>query len=221
MLLFVGHVCEEVHNSAHDDLSCSIISDNEHVAIPIEPVSVCGNLRQNATFWRDTLQVSDFILGIVTEGYRLPFIKLPRPSFQDNRVTSVEDKCFVAEAIQELLASGCAVSVDSVPLVCSPLIVVAKEGGKRRLVIDLRHVNNHLHKFRFRYEGLDIAAQLLEKGCWMTTFDLKSGYHHIEIHPDYWSYLGFSWEHGGKRVHYVFRVLPFGLATACYVFILG
>ena len=48
----------------------------------------------------------------------------------------------------------------------------------------------------------------------MFTFDLKSGYHHIDIHPDYQTYLGFAWE--GK--FYVFTVLPFGLSTACYVF---
>ena len=52
----------------------------------------------------------------------------------------------------------------------------------------------------------------------MFTFDLKSGYHHVDIHEDFQTYLGFSWGEGASRRFYVFRVLPFGLASACYVF---
>ena len=53
----------------------------------------------------------------------------------------------------------------------------------------------------------------------MITFNLKSGYHHVGIHEDSWPYLGFSWSGlGGCRQFYMFRILPFGLSTACYVF---
>ena len=53
----------------------------------------------------------------------------------------------------------------------------------------------------------------------MITFDLKSGYHHVDIHQDNWPYLGFSWNNAsGHRKFFMFRVLPFGLSTACYVF---
>ena len=49
-------------------------------------------------------------------------------------------------------------------------------------------------------------------------FDLKSGYHHIEIFEPHWRYLGFAWNKEGVEQYYVFTVLPFGLATACYIF---
>ena len=49
----------------------------------------------------------------------------------------------------------------------------------------------------------------------MFTFDLKSGYHHVDICPGHQTYLGFSWVKGGSKKFYVFTVLPFGLATAC------
>ena len=52
----------------------------------------------------------------------------------------------------------------------------------------------------------------------MFTFDLKSGYHHVDIHKDSQTYLGFSWGEGANRKFYMFCVLPFGLASACYVF---
>ena len=184
----------------------------------ISPGSVHGRLRERVSFWREEIKASQYICGIVSSGYRLPFVKFSKPSFQENHRCSKADKEFVALPIAELVVSDCVQKVTGPPLVCSPLQVVAKDGGKRRLVIDLRYVNLFLHKFKFKYEGLDIAAQYLEKGHWFTTFDLKSGYHHIEIHPDYWSYLGFSWIEDGTRVFYVFKVLPFGLATACYIF---
>lgn len=40
----------------------------------------------------------------------------------------------------------------------------------------------------------------------------------MEIFKPHWKYLGFAWGKGGSETFYVFTVLPFGLATACYVF---
>ena len=59
---------------------------------------------------------------------------------------------------------------------------------------------------------------MFQKDDFMFSFDLKSGYHHIDIHQEHWNYLGFAWNNGSKVQHYVFCVLPFGLATACYLF---
>ena len=60
--------------------------------------------------------------------------------------------------------------------------------------------------------------QMFELGDHMFTFDTKSGYHHVDIHEQYWDYLGFSWGMGSAQQYYVFCVLPFGLVTACFVF---
>ena len=48
----------------------------------------------------------------------------------------------------------------------------------------------------------------------MFTFDLKAGYHHVEIVPRHRTYLGFAW----RSDHYVFTDLPFGLSSAPYAF---
>ena len=55
---------------------------------------------------------------------------------------------------------------------------------------------------------------MFQKGDQMFTFDLKSAYHHIMIDEAHTEYLGFAWE----CIYYVFKVLPFGLATAGYIF---
>lgn len=52
----------------------------------------------------------------------------------------------------------------------------------------------------------------------MFKFDLRSGYHHIEIHKDCHKYLGFSWQFENGIKYFLFAVLPFGLSTAPYCF---
>jgi len=73
-------------------------------------------------------------------------------------------------------------------------------------------------KDKFKYEDLRKAMQMLELGDYVFTFDLKSGYHHVDINQQHWDYLGSSWGEGETQQYYVFCVLTFGLATACYVF---
>ena len=104
------------------------------------------------------------------------------------------------------------------PHVCSPLSVVISNSGKKRLVIDRRYLNQHLLREKFTYEDLRLAMLMFEKGDFMFSFDLKAGYHHVDIDKKHWQYLGFAWNYGGETKFYVFVVLPFGLATACYLF---
>ena len=49
----------------------------------------------------------------------------------------------------------------------------------------------------------------------MFSLDLASGYHQVVMDPRYYTYLGFQWEEGE---FYIFRVLPFGLASAPWCF---
>ena len=183
------------------------------------PLSVQGRLRGRYDFWKKELEASEFVLGIVHSGYRLPFIRFPPSVCMRNNRSALENPLFVATAIRELLVANCVVECDKCPLVCSPLQVVTNAKGKQRLVIDLRYINQYLHQCKFKYEGLNVLPPLFQQGDYMITFDLKSGYHHVDIHEDFWSYLGFSWnDFLGRRRFYAFRVLLFGLSTACYVF---
>ena len=59
-----------------------------------------------------------------------------------------------------------------------------------------------------------MVMMLFEPSEWMFSFDLKSGYHHIDVAQKHRKYLGFSWEGNVYR----FVVLPFGLSSAPYVF---
>ena len=157
------------------------------------------------------------LISIVSEGYRLLFFAKPT---QVNHPSAQEHAAFVDHdtAITELLRARCIAQCFSCPTVCSPLMVVCNSRGKLHLVIDLRHVNNFHKLDKFKYEGLSQVAQMFKHDDYYISFDLKSGYHHVDINEEFWQYLGFSVGYGCSRRYFMFKVVPFGLATACYVF---
>ena len=154
---------------------------------------------------------------MVKNGYRLPFKTTPESFYAPNNKSSLRNKEFVTSSISQLLKDGCIKEVDEMPFCCNPLTVA--EGKKLRLVLDLRHVNDKLDVTKFKYENLKTVAEIFEENYEFCTFDLKHGYHHVPIHKDDQKYLGFSWQFPDGRIRYfIFLVLPFGLASACYAF---
>ena len=85
-------------------------------------------------------------------------------------------------------------------------------------MLDCRNLNPHLAQFKFKYEDVSVAKQIFQRGDLLFTFDLKSAYHHIEIYPSHKTYVGFSWNNADKKCFYEFNVLPFGSATAPFIF---
>ena len=108
--------------------------------------------------------------------------------------------------------------LSSKPYICSPLSVVSSSSGKLRLVLNLQHLKQFLKKEKFKYEDLWVAMLMFEEGDFLFKFDLKLGYHHLDIFEEHQQYLGFAWEFEGKSQYFAFTVLPFGLATACDAF---
>ena len=100
------------------------------------------------------------------------------------------------------------------PFCVNPLTVA--EGKKLRLIINFRHVNCYLVRSKFKYE--DLRSLVLQEGHWFFTWDLKSGYHHVDIFPENQKYLSFSWPFSGRLKYFTFTVLPFGLSSACFCF---
>ena len=104
------------------------------------------------------------------------------------------------------------------PHICSPLSVVINDRGKKRLVLNLRYLNQYLWKDKFKYKDLRTLMQMFACRDYMVTFDLESGYHHLDVFEEQWQYLGLSWGVGIEVNYFTFTVLPFGLATACCTF---
>ena len=62
---------------------------------------------------------------------------------------------------------------ESQPHVVNPLTVAFNKASKPRLVLDCRHINPHLHKFKLKYEDIKTAENMFEKGAFLFTFDLR------------------------------------------------
>ena len=125
---------------------------------------------------------------------------------------------FVEDAIFKLLEDGCIQEVSSPPppRCVNPLSVAERK--KLRLVLDLRHVNPHLHCPKFKYDDLACLSEIFEQNFWFFTCDLKSGYHHVSIRYEHRCFLGFSWTINDVLRFFIFNVLPFGLRSACFCF---
>ena len=77
----------------------------------------------------------------------------------------------------------------------NPLLVSTCSLDKQRFILDLRHVNAFVgYKQKFKCEDLSVATQIFDKSFYLLKFDLKSGYHHIEIFSELCKFLAFAWD---------------------------
>lgn len=97
-----------------------------------------------------------------------------------NNKSALQNFSFVTESIGDLVKSGCVIQVPFRPFVVSPLSV-AENREKKRLILDLSMLNGFLKKEKIKFEDHKLALQYFEKNCFCIKFDLKSGYHHIDI----------------------------------------
>ena len=126
------------------------------------PLNVKGNLRVHIDFWK-SIGAPNFILLVIENGYRLPFASFPEPVKLKNNKSARLNADFVDEAIRELVLSGRVCEVSQEPLVVNPLSVSIQPCGKKRLILDLRHVNKCLVKQRVKYEDLEGCSCLFCK----------------------------------------------------------
>jgi hypothetical protein len=175
--------------------------------------AVKGSLLKHLSWWRTNVH-NEYIVNTVAQGYRLPLLEVPSDTEIRNNKSARDQSVFVSAELKNLLSSGVVLKVDKKPVTVNALSVATNDKGKHRLVLDLRHINPLLHVPKFRYEDIKVAGTYFSVDGWMSTFDLRSGYHHIDIHQAYQKYLGFKWEGS----YYVYTSCPFGLSVSGLIF---
>ena len=179
---------------------------------------VKGRLRAHLPFWVE-IGAPPWVLETIRSGYVFPLESIPPGVCLSNNRSALEHGDFVSSAVCDLLELGLISEVLTPPTLINPLSVSVNSEGKPRLILDLRHVNSYIPKAKFRMEDWKVFLQYLSRGGFMYKFDLKSGYHHIDICQPHHQFLGFQWTLGGTRSRYFcFTVLPFGLSSAPYLF---
>ena len=179
--------------------------------------SVKGNLKSHISYWRE-IGANETILEVVENGYKIPFLTDPQQAFFKNNKSAISNSDFVEGAILELLDTGRIRETDTAPFIVNPLSVSTSRYNKKRLILDLRHVNKHVYKQKIVFDDWKVFSEYIEKEGFLFKFDIKQGYHHIDIAEQHQKYLGFSWEINGRNRYFVFTVLPFGLTSAPFIF---
>ena len=201
------------HRVEHTEKTGISTVNNDRVDIPT-PV---GRLKSHAKHW-EKAGASEYIMDLVQNGYKLPFRNLPVAAVLKNNRSALENTEFVCNEIALLLSKRCISQVDCIPQVVNPLTVALNKNGKKRLVLDCRHINPDLFKYKCSFENHSVARQIFSQDDYLFTFDIRSAYHHCMIFSEHRTYLGFSWIFEGEQRYFVFNVLPFGISTAGYLF---
>ena len=95
-------------------------------------------------------------MSVIANGYCLPFQCTPVCVSLNNK-SALKFKDFVEEAIEELLLTDRVVEKLSFHYVVNPLSVSVQANGKKRFILDLRHVNKYLIKRKVKHEDWKVA----------------------------------------------------------------
>ena len=173
------------------NLSSDVLSPEYQEGVPI--VKVKGSLKRNVAFW-EHIGASRFIRDTIVSGYKIPFIYTPPAASFGNNRSAIQHSEFVELAISDLLIAGSVVECVCAPTVVNPLSVLIQASGKKRLILHLRYPNQFLMKSKIKFE--DAKTMLYSfidcSQNWLFSFDIKSGFHHINIFLPNQEFSGFS-----------------------------
>ena len=131
--------------------------------------------------------------SLVREGHKIIFEDGPPPCTPPNSgfetKLSEEKIGVIREEISTLLLKGAVRVVPREEALANPghysqIFAVPKPGGKWRVVINLKPLNEHVHKETFRMETSRDVRALLKPGDFGAIIDLTDAYYTVKLHED-------------------------------------
>lgn len=187
--------------------------------VPVHPTPVGGRL---GIFWRNwTILEDPYVTNTLRTGYKLP-LTCPPPVTATPlaREYSEAQSALLAENIKTLTdknALELVLQPDHAPGFYSPIFLVPKKNSTKFRMIHNMATFNELYMeppSHFRMTSLDALRAQLSPGDWMVSLDLQDAYLHVPIYPPHRRFLRFIFQ----GLHYQWRVLPFGISSAPWLF---
>ena len=141
--------------------------------------------------------------------YKAPPLPKPYP-------TSPKAREILKEKTDELLANNMAqVAGPEIEQFMPAFVVFEADEKRKRMVIDARVCNSQCEIEKTMGFDTDGLNQVINQSAIINNMDIKSGFHHIKIHPPHYRYFGFNHYWG----LFNFTVLFFGFINAVAVFV--
>lgn len=101
------------------------------------------------------------------------------PVYQQPRRLSYADKCVVDDQVAQWLTEG--IVQPSCSEYASPIVLVAKKNGEKRLCCDYRRLNQKIVRDHFPMPLIDDVIERLQAARVFTTLDLTNGFFHVPV----------------------------------------
>ena len=172
-------------------------------------------MRRHVEAWEEA-GAGKFAISVIKDGFKLNMAEMPGDYEERNNKSFREHEAFAVEEVEKMVKSKILREVSREEVKCvNPLTVAVNSNGKKRLCIDLsRYVNSYTKVTKFKIESTMQFLQVVKKGDYMWSFDLRSAYHQIPIFEEHQKYLGLSITKDGRKRFFIFCSLPFGLNDA-------
>lgn len=151
-------------------------------------------------------------LGYTTETEMTIHLKDSEPVVYRPYRLSLSERRRVQDMIDEMMEYG--IVRESCSPYASPIVLVQKKSGEKRLCVDYRALNSKTKRDHYPLPRIEDLLDQLSGQSIFTTLDLASGYHQIALTEESIEKTAFVTPDG----QYEYTRMPFGLANAPAVF---
>lgn len=165
----------------------------------------------------ETLFVDKYVNAPIPENPIIDFemkisVKNNQPISFRPRKLAYDEKLQLQEIIDDLLETKVIRESDS-PY-CSPIVLVNKKNGSKRLCVDYRAINKIIIRDNYPIPLIDDQLNLLKNKNYFTSLDLKNSFHQVRVADDSIKYTSFICPLG----QFEYLKMPFGLSNSPSVF---
>lgn len=174
-----------------------------------------GQVSEHIETWK-SLGAPKSIISVLS-GYRIPFMHSPplrRFNTDNNNRLLIKSSPDMSTEMHKMLSCKAIAECSSKSGFLSPMFLRKKSDGSNRPIFNLKLLNKYLHPPRFRLINHHKIPLCINRSDYMVKIDLSQAYFHIPIIKSHRRFLAFNFD----STIYEMTCLPFGLATAPYIF---